>query len=181
MNEDRIILDLCGGTGAWSKPYAGAGYDVELVTLPNHDVRSYQPPDNVYGILAAPPCTEFSKAKGNKPRDYAAALEIVWACLRIIWTCRAEGRLKWWALENPVGQLRQFIGVPRITIEYWQFGADICKPTDLWGYFNAPRPTVKSKPACRPIRSWSNWHGQAAEERAITPAGFADAFFKANR
>ena len=22
----RIILDLCGGTGAWSKPYKDAGY-----------------------------------------------------------------------------------------------------------------------------------------------------------
>jgi len=25
---DRIILDLCGGTGAWSLPYKEAGYDV---------------------------------------------------------------------------------------------------------------------------------------------------------
>lgn len=26
-NSDKIILDLCGGTGAWSKPYAEAGYE----------------------------------------------------------------------------------------------------------------------------------------------------------
>ena len=26
--KDRIILDLCGGTGAWSKPYADAGLSV---------------------------------------------------------------------------------------------------------------------------------------------------------
>ncbi len=63
----KIILDLCGGTGAWSKPYKEAVdthgeniYDVRLVTLPEHDVRTYIPPDNVYGILAAPPCTMFS-------------------------------------------------------------------------------------------------------------------------
>jgi len=30
--NERIILDLCGGTGAWSRPYAEAGYDVRLVT-----------------------------------------------------------------------------------------------------------------------------------------------------
>lgn len=24
-NKDKIILDLCGGTGAWSKPYKDAG------------------------------------------------------------------------------------------------------------------------------------------------------------
>ena len=24
-NKDKIILDLCGGTGAWSRPYKEAG------------------------------------------------------------------------------------------------------------------------------------------------------------
>ena len=24
----KVILDLCGGTGSWSKPYKDAGYDV---------------------------------------------------------------------------------------------------------------------------------------------------------
>jgi hypothetical protein len=33
-NKDKIILDLCGGTGAWSKLYKDAGYDVRLITLP---------------------------------------------------------------------------------------------------------------------------------------------------
>ena len=34
----KIILDLCGGTGSWSKPYADAGYDVKVVTLPKYDL-----------------------------------------------------------------------------------------------------------------------------------------------
>ena len=59
-NSDKVILDLCGGTGSWSKPYREVGYDVRLITLPDHDVRLYQPPDNVYGILAAPPCTHLA-------------------------------------------------------------------------------------------------------------------------
>ncbi len=29
----KIILDLCGGTGAWSKPYREAGYDVRLMAV----------------------------------------------------------------------------------------------------------------------------------------------------
>lgn len=58
-NSNKIILDLCGGTGSWSRPYKAAGYDVRVITLPEYDVRTYVPPDNVYGILAAPPCTEF--------------------------------------------------------------------------------------------------------------------------
>lgn len=27
-NSKKIILDLCDGTGSWSKPYKEAGYDV---------------------------------------------------------------------------------------------------------------------------------------------------------
>jgi|GEM_PF-7128011 len=87
----KIILDLCGGTGAWSKPYKEAGYDVRKITLPIYDVRDYSPPNNVYGILAAPPCTEFSLAKGAAARDFTTATEIVKACLNIIWCCRLRG------------------------------------------------------------------------------------------
>jgi len=35
----KIILDLCGGTGAWSAPYKEAGYDVRVITLPEYDLR----------------------------------------------------------------------------------------------------------------------------------------------
>jgi hypothetical protein len=44
MTDRRIILDLCGGTGSWSKPYQEAGYDVRIITLPDYDVRTYIPP-----------------------------------------------------------------------------------------------------------------------------------------
>ena len=85
----KIILDLCGGTGAWSKPYKDNGYEVINVTLPEYDVRLYQPPDNVYGILAAPPCTMFSltRTKAKRPRDLKEGMELVRACLNIIWSC----------------------------------------------------------------------------------------------
>lgn len=43
-NSNKIILDLCGGTGSWSKPYKEAGYDVRLITLPEYDVLTYDPP-----------------------------------------------------------------------------------------------------------------------------------------
>lgn len=55
MNSEKIILDLCGGTGSWSKPYVEAGYDVRVITLPKDDVLTYTPPEHVYGIFAAPP------------------------------------------------------------------------------------------------------------------------------
>ena len=113
LNKDKIILDLCGGTGAWSKPYKEAGYDVRLITLPENDVRTYTPPENVYGIFAAPPCTMFSLARtrAKTPRDLKQGMEIVIACLNIIWECRYKNKLAFWTLENPMGYLRQFLGV----------------------------------------------------------------------
>jgi hypothetical protein len=54
MFAERIILDLCGGTGAWADPYRKAGYDVRLITLPD-DIRFVKYIGKVHGILAAPP------------------------------------------------------------------------------------------------------------------------------
>lgn len=196
QSSSKIILDLCGGTGAWSKPYRDAGYDVRLITLPDYDVCTYSPPDGVYGILAAPPCTEFSLAKGARSRDFASAMVIVKACLEIIWRCRIYGGLRFWALENPVGFLRQFLGVPAYQFEQWQFGESRVKRTDIWGYFNPPKPLVKDKPVkafrghcaggydfgptlCPP--EYAHLNLDRAALRAITPPGFAQAFYKANK
>lgn len=195
MNQNKIILDLCGGTGAWSRPYKEAGYDVRLVTLPDNDVREYIPPNNVYGILAAPPCTQFSlarRATARTPRDFEAGMEVVEACLKIVWACRKRGKLEFWALENPTGFLRQFIGRPAFRFEQWEFGDDGVKPTDLWGWFTTPTKTVRNRPngltrknPCGTSMSVC-WDKAVpgltkAETRAITPPGFAKAFFEANK
>jgi len=150
-NEDKIILDLCGGTGAWSKPYQDAGYDVRLVTLPEYDVRLYEPPKNVYGVLSAPPCTEFSRARQKNrymaeapKRNLEAGMEIVYHCLRIISVTNPH----WWALENPVGLLRSFLGKPVFTFHPWQYGDPWTKHTDLWGVFNIPAIVYHSQEDC---------------------------------
>jgi len=197
----KIILDLCGGTGSWSKPYKKARYDVRLITLPEYDVRTYEPPENVYGILAAPPCTEFSLAKNgcHRKRDFSVGMEIVQRIMEIIWQCRLQGTLKFWALENPTGYLRQFLGRPCFTFEQWQFGENRVKKTDIWGYFNNPTSLIKKRPADMMRRNPCNNRTNSidlsipkcppeykhlkldrAALRAITPPGFAKAFFKAN-
>jgi site-specific DNA-cytosine methylase len=204
-NSDKIILDLCGGTGAWSKPYRDAGYDVRLVTLPDQDVFTYAPPDGVYGILAAPPCTEFSLAKNGSPtpRNLSAGLDVVRACLKIIWECSIDNRLKFWAMENPTDMLRHFLGRPRFSYRQWEFGDWGIKPTDIWGFFNEPRKTVSERPGGLQYRYKTTgkvntmaWASRAqlrrrtgctdtrlsrADLRAITPPGFSRAFFRANR
>jgi hypothetical protein len=197
--KTKIILDLCGGTGAWSRPYKEAGYDVRLITLPEYDVCTYQPLESVYGILAAPPCTEFSLAKSDSPRDFESAMKVVDACLNIIWKCRIKNKFKFWAMENPRGFLRQFLGVPYYTFEQWQFGEKAVKATDIWGYFNEPASIVKIKPEgltrrfpCGSTNSvvwetpnipeeYKNMNLSRAALRAITPAGFAEAFYQANK
>ncbi|MFH1231142.1 MAG: hypothetical protein V1709_06555, partial [Planctomycetota bacterium] len=55
LNPNKIILDLCGGTGSWSRPYLEAGYNVYNITLPEYDVRLWKGYIGlkVHGILAA--------------------------------------------------------------------------------------------------------------------------------
>ncbi len=187
-NMVKIILDLCGGTGAWSRPYAEAGYDVRNITLPDYDVRTYEPPENVYGILAAPPCTMFSLARTRAkiPKNFQEGMDLVIACLFIIWKCRYKAPLKFWTIENPMGYLRQFLGKPAFTFDPCDFGDRYTKKTDLWGYFTVPKLNPIELYLCsqnnRKLPSISDITGsKQSDRRAITPPGFARAFFEANQ
>ncbi len=210
--KDKIILDLCGGTGAWSKPYKDAGYDVMIITLPEWDVTRWRDDGKfisfwkkgyngwvecvekkkIYGVLAAPPCTMFSRARttAKTPRDFEGALKIVRACMDIIWAARSAGSLKFWAMENPMGLLRQFMGQPAYSFRGWEFGDHHVKFTDLWGYFNNPkkkrnarRPTFNRKKWASPKKpkQYADIKLTRADIRAITPAGFAKYFYQSNK
>jgi len=151
-NKDKIILDLCGGTGAWSKPYRDNGYTVINVTLPDYDVRTYKPLDNVYGILAAPPCTHLavSGARWFAEKGQNAlfeALAIVDACMRIILISHP----KFWCLENPIGRLVNYLGKPKMYFHPCDYGDPWTKKTCLWGQFNIPK-----KQPVEPVKKISN-------------------------
>ncbi len=194
----KIILDLCAGTGAWSKPYIEKGYDVRNITLPDIDVITYKPPENVYGILAAPPCPMFSFCRTNakKPRNLEQGMEIVIACLKIIWRCQyniekdttKKSPLKFWVLENPHGMLSWFLGHPVVTFNPYDFGDEYKKRTCLWGYFNIPKKQLifHEEPIKFDRLKTKEVHGEfygkydRQTRRAITPSGFARAFFEAN-
>ena len=196
FNDDKLILDLCGGTGSWSKLYKENGYDVRVITLPDYDVRTYVPPKNVYGILAAPPCDQFSFAKTTgKPRDLKTAWSIVRGCLNIIAECNQikipyakTTILKFWCLENPHGLLKRFLGKPAYVFNPYDFGDDYKKETYLWGWFNEPikNPIKCNKPKFDRMKSKDihpEYFGKYTrkERRAITPQGFAKAFYEANQ
>lgn len=167
---DRVIFDLCAGSGAWSQPYVEAGYIVVRVTLPFDDVRTWVPPCRPWGVLCAPPCNEFSRAN-RSPRDYVEGMAAVNACLRVV----AQTRPIWWAVENPHhGDLAAFLGPPQWSFEPYEFGDPWRKPTALWGEFMPPT----DRQLVTPLGAAIDRSTPAA--RARTPPGFARAFFAAN-
>lgn len=139
--KDRVILHLCADTGSDSKPYKDAGYTVICVGK-EIGVENYHPPNNVYGIIANPVCTEFSIASGfHKQGDYDKGMFLVKECQRIIAECNPV----FWVIENPAtGRLKDFLGPPVMTYEPWEYGSPWTKKTALWGKFNIPPKLYKN-------------------------------------
>jgi hypothetical protein len=177
-NSHRTILSICDYTGFWSAPYREAGYNViQWDVKLGQDCRLQPTIGSAWGILAAPPCTIFSFA-GNRAwaegkrseADLLEALSIVDACLRQV----AMLNPTWWALENPMGRLSQYIGKPRLIFQPYQYGAAYSKRTCLWGVFTLPKPSPVT-----PTHSLIN-KVRNPSTRAVTPPEFARAFFEAN-
>lgn len=149
QKDKRIILHLCADMGTDSMPYQEAGYDVRLIGK-SIGIENYHPPENVYGIIANPPCTHFSFAKTTgRPRDMVEGMRLVKECLRVIWEAqyKLEGKyskkttLKFWMIENPNGLLKRFLGRPVFEYHPWEFGDNYKKCTHIWGWFNIPQKT----------------------------------------
>jgi hypothetical protein len=133
----------------------------------------------------------LARTRAKKPRDFSEGMEIVIACLNLIWEARKKNKLAFWEMENPMGYLRQFLGNPPLTFDPCDYGDPYTKKTDLWGYFNKPKKKpikldadtiARLKINNRKLPSISDFTGsKQSARRAITPRGFAEAFFKANK
>jgi len=189
--EDRLILSLCDASGVWPEPYEAAGYRVECIDAARgDDVRFLRYPSRpVYGILAAPPCEKFSQWSRNmngepSREELLHALSIVDACLRLVAVCRPV----FWALENPSGRLRDYLGRPSFTFDPADFGGYLQegearngvefdayrKRTLLWGRFTPPQ----RRPVAPVPGDWTT--RTPPHLRSVTPLGFARAFMEAN-
>lgn len=174
-----LILDLCGGTGSWSQPYREAGYCVDVIdpVADGRDVRLLQRISaKVHGILAAPPCTVQSYARNRYPPtdvELLSSLSVVDACLRVIYAQQPA----WWALENPRNKLRRYLGPSRLEFYHWEYGDAAHKPTCIWGDFTVPakQPKPRTKPS-----TFRTSKENASPGDAVTPRGFARAFFEVN-
>lgn len=193
-NNRKIILHLCAKLGSDSKPYAERPneYDVRIIGE-DIGVENYNPPPNVYGIIANPPCTMFSIARttAKTPRDLREGMRLVKECLRIIWECQyrietikinqsANAPLKFWALENPAsGMLEWFLGKPVFTYQPYEFGDNCSKKTALWGRFNMPIKPLLYNPIPPKRRKGGEPWGKS-DDRSTTSPFFAKVFYEAN-
>ncbi len=205
-NEKKIILHLCADLGSDSRFYQ-LDDDYEVILIGEKiGVENYTPPENVFGIIANPVCTEFSTANGfHKENDLEKGMFLVRHCQRII----AAANPVFWVIENPAnGRLKEVIGKPKAIYQPWQYGSPWTKKTALWGNFNMPKPLYEKwedvpkneklyvrpnrpKPALAflhksavdliPEFEWAKEHIKCdADIRSMCSQGFAEEFYKAN-
>lgn len=202
---DKTILSLFDASGAWSKPYKKAGYNVirqdsqlgqdffdDTIPAANMDrVDGNQ----VHGILAAVPCTDFANSgarwwegKRGEPAPYTGK-EITFDDRLDYYVTMVLGVLmlvewlkpKWWVIENPRGRIRKLVpelGEAKLVFQPHWYGDPYTKETFLYGDFN---PNLPCNPVLPLFGSMAHKASSADKyKRSKTPDGFAKAFFLAN-
>lgn len=131
----KTILHLCADIGSDSKIWSDNGYEIIKIGK-EIGIENYTPPKKVYGVIANPPCTEFSTARINgKARNPDEGMFLVEHCLRVVEECNPT----FWVIENPAkGVLKNYLGKPQYKYQPWWFGSPWTKQTALWGKFNIP-------------------------------------------
>lgn len=134
----KTILSLFDYSGTWPKPFAEAGYNVHSLDLKRGDnILDFKTQDDwlqrfpkVSGVLAAPPCTDFTNSGAQywsaKDADgrTEASLELVRQALRCVELYQPD----FWVVENPVGRLPKLL--PRLGKAYY------FDPCDFAGYLS---------------------------------------------
>ena len=194
----KVILSLCDYSGNWPRYYRPKdGYEVICIDIKDgFDVRWFHFIEDrpVHGILCAPPCTAFARSGATywpeKDSDGRTleGLAVVDSCLRAV----AVYKPVWWALENPVGRLRRWLGPPAFSFDPcdyagWNDNPNVdayTKRTLLWGTFKAPvmRPVdpLHLLPTEHPLMRLGGSSERTKELRSTTPLGFSKAFRAAN-
>ena len=197
----KTIVSLFDHSGNWPKYYKENGYSVFSLDLKHGfdvlELTADDFPDQVYGIMAAPPCTDFSgsgaqywPAKDADGRT-AASLALVDKVLELVEYLEPT----FWVLENPVGRLtklrpqlgnpwffqpHQFAGYCSTTEQ--QAHERYTKKTGLYGYFNKPiLKDLGNDPSNQWIMRLGGKSERTKELRSVTPLGFDKAFYEANK
>ena len=191
-NYNKTILSLFDASGEWAKPWYEAGYDVHTFDIQTgEDISNFNAEYllengygdlNIWGILAAPPCTDFASsgaqfwAKKDAKGQTEISNELVMQVIRTVNFLQP----KIWALENPVGRIAKLNNLPpaHLTFDPNYYGDPYTKKTLLWGNFENNLPLAPVEPTeGSKIQKIS---GKNKYARSLTPEGFAYAFFMAN-
>ena len=191
-NSGRTILSLFDASGEWSKPWREAGYDVLTFDIQTgEDVNDFSAEfmmdeglsdADIWGILAAPPCTDFASSGAQywAKKDASGQTEVSNELVRQVLRTVEFLQPKVWALENPVGRIAKLHNLPpaHLTFDPNVYGDPYTKKTLLWGNFDNNLPTAPVEPTegSRIIKL----SGKDKYARSLTPEGFAYAFFMAN-
>lgn len=185
------------------QPWADAGHHCTIVDLQHPegvdwsgdvvkigtDVDDFKIVQGAWDIVFAfPPCTHLanSGARWMTEKGLDAleeAIHVVNVCLKLCIASKAP-----WMLENPIGQLSVYMGQPNYRFDPYEYGGyeggendGYTKKTCLWtggGFVMPPRRPIDGTEGSRMhlIAPSEN----RANERSVTPAGFARAVFEAN-
>jgi hypothetical protein len=192
VNNGRVVLSLFDTSGEWSQPWQDAGYEVHRFDIQDGmDVNDFSVEyltetlgiERADVILAAPPCTDFSRSGAHawKAKDAdgrtEASVELVRQTLRTIEFFRPSVD----ALENPVGRIAKLTGLPKPTLNFQpnSYGDPYTKRTMLWGSFNPELPLANVEPT-EGTKMTTKLSGRDKYQRSLTPKGFAYSFFMAN-
>lgn len=138
MTFGKCLLSLFDSTGHWAQPFQEAGWRVICVDLTRgDDIRKFsaefllenylQDIPSIDGILAAPPCTDFTVsgnthwARKDTDGTTQASLNLVLQVLRCVDFLQPD----FWALENPVGRLPRLLpdtlGKAAFSFDPWEY------------------------------------------------------------
>lgn len=141
------LVSLFDASGVWSEPFAEAGWKVVRLDLSRgHDLSTFGDEEierhilrplggRVTGLLAAPPCTDFTVSGAQYwPRKDATGVteRSVRLVERTLQICSACDPL-WWALENPPGRLGRLVpqlGPYVYTFQPFEYAGWVATPED---------------------------------------------------
>lgn len=179
--SQRLIVSVFDYSGQWVQPYINAGYPVmlwdykaegcvlqhfdRLLNMIDEAVESGYFP---YGLVGAPPCTDFSaagaqywpkkdKTPAGGPYDPWTITELSEALVLIMLELKDRYPWAFWVLENPPGRIEKQVPelkpFRRMMFSPFHFGDAYTKRTILWGEFNTDLERNEVEPVTVEIKS----------------------------
>lgn len=212
--NERLIISLYDYSTNWVKYYIKAGYPVivwdkkiegDILEGFSRLLMMIEATElNVYGIIAAPPCTDFAVsgarwfAEKDKPTEgydpFESTTELSVSLVLIVMHLVDIYNPVFWVAENPVGRIETLIPelkpYRKLSFDPCDYGDPYTKKTVLWGNFNASLKRNPVEPVMYELNGkksswlWAKLGGKSERTktlRSATPQGFAKAFFEANK